>query len=121
MTKGHIIYKESSKGIRVLKIVGSFTKETIPDLRKICYKVGSDVETEAVLLDLGKTTKIDTSAFACVVGFIRDHMKHGINICVVSLKKGEKKLAEILKVDKAIRQFGTTDEAIEAITKERGF
>ncbi|NQU73186.1 MAG: STAS domain-containing protein [Candidatus Omnitrophica bacterium] len=118
MTSGRIDNTKNVAGVSVLKITGAFTKDTIPDLQKICHEVGRGQDTKGVLLDFQGVSEIDTSAFACVVNFVKAHATHGVNIGLINLKAQEKVLAEILKVNSAIRIFDKESEAIAMLSKD---
>jgi anti-anti-sigma regulatory factor len=116
MANGHIHMTKNVNGVKALKITGAFTKDTIPDLQKICYSFAKDQLTKGVLLDFQEVTEIDTAAFACIIGFIKDHIPQGVKIGVINLKTQEKMLAELLKVDKVIHEFQNESEAIDALS-----
>jgi len=120
VTSGRIDNTKNIAGVSVLKITGAFTKDTIPYLQKICHEAGRDQNTKGVLLDFQGVSEIDTSAFACVVNFVKTHVSQGVNIGLINLKAQEKVLAEILKVNNAIRIFKKESEAIAALSNRRG-
>lgn len=116
MHTGHIYVEKNVKGINILKIKGHFTKDTVPEMQKICYGAGKENDVKGVLLDFAEVASIDTSAFACMIKFIKDHMEHGIGIGVVNFRSKERMLAEVLKIDSAIRAFESEEEAVRELS-----
>ena len=107
---------EDVQGVRILKITGEFTSNTAPDFQKICTHIGEEPDTKGVLFDLEGVTAIDTSAFACMVDFVRKHKRDNIKIGIIHLTKIEKELLEILRLVGFIKTFKTREEAIASLS-----
>lgn len=105
---------DAGKGVRVVKISGSFTKETTPN---ICEKIKTQEKTEpikGILLDAKDISEVDTSAFACLISIIKDNVAAvGTKVAVINLKDKGKHLSEILKVDNIVNVFDTEEKALE--------
>ncbi len=107
--------KEQIDGVVILKVAGGITNDTTPELHKICEEVSSRKDMAGILLDLDEVTEIDTSAFACMIGFIKDHSPEEIKIGIINLKQKEKALIDILKIDGIINVFKDKTLAIKTL------
>jgi len=115
--KGKIDIVENNSGIIVLRVDGDFTNETTPSFQIICNKVMARKHILAVILDFEKVDKIDTSAFACMIGFIKEHKERNFILGIVNLKTYEKELMSILKIETFVHIFSSIDEAKKIIFK----
>ena len=115
--KGKIDIVENNKGIVVLRVEGNFTNETTPAFQIICNSVMTGKHILAVILDFEKVDKIDTSAFACMVSFIKEHKERNFILGIVNLKTYEKELMSMLKIETFVHIFSSIDEAKKIIFK----
>jgi anti-anti-sigma factor len=105
-------------GVKVLKASGNLKVDNTPDYYRICGTVIKDESTKAVLLDLAEVGEMDTAGFACLMNFIRGHMKEGVKIGIINLNKKENALVEILRIAPVIHVFAGESEAIEELSRE---
>lgn len=109
-----VLIRESDEIVR-LRIVGDFTNETTPQYQKVCNEVTQDHRVKGIILDFDEVTSVDTSAFACMINFIREHADKNVKIGMVHIKEEHKALLEILKLENVISYFGSKEEALLAL------
>jgi anti-anti-sigma factor len=86
-----------------LSIIGDFDSTTTPLIHECCKKVQKDDDLKKVVLDFDRVNRVDTTAFACIINFMKEHVKSDVQIFVVNLHDPEKNLLEILKIEKIIK------------------
>ncbi|MFC1806977.1 STAS domain-containing protein [Candidatus Omnitrophota bacterium] len=118
MKKGEIRYASDMDDVKILEVAGYFTKDTTPDLQRVCYQLSDDENVRAVLIDFESVTHIDSSAFACMINFIRDHAKKDVAIGVVNLRYQDQALMDILKINPIINTYQDRAEAVSALSKQ---
>ncbi|MGB2600360.1 MAG: STAS domain-containing protein [Candidatus Omnitrophota bacterium] len=116
--KSRVEQVKDIEGIKVLKALGNLKVDNTPEYYRICNTVIRDEGTKAILLDLAEVEEMDTAGFACLMNFIREHMKEGIKIGIINLNRKEKALVEILRIAPAIHLFTSESEAIEELSRE---
>ena len=87
----------------LVKIVGSFDATTTPILNKHCRRIAKDATVNKIVLDFQNVTHIDTSAFACMVGFMQEHLKERTELYLKNLNDTQKSHIEILKLSKIVK------------------
>ena len=87
----------------LMTISGDFNNSTTPYLQKVCKKVITNKEVEKVVLDFKNVRKIDTSAFACILNFMKEYIREEKDICATNVSKLKKDYLKMLKLDKTIR------------------
>lgn len=97
----NIVIKKDGEDV-IMSIIGDFDGSTTPLVHECCKKI-SKIGINKVTLDFGKATHVDTTAFACIVSFIKEHAGQKTEISVTNLHDPEKRLLEMLKVEKMIR------------------
>jgi anti-anti-sigma factor len=103
------ICKNSNVAIRknggevTLSIIGDFDSTTTPLVHECCKKVQKDGDLKKVVLDFDRANRVDTTAFACIISFIKEHVRSDVQIFVANLHAPEKNLLEILKLEKMIK------------------
>ena len=105
--------------IEVLKITGNFTSETTPMFQSVCRNVVANKSIKGVLLDFEGVRDIDTSAFACMVDFIKEHNRRNVKIGIINLKMHEEKLMDILRLSDFISTFNSVDEAVSKFKEDK--
>jgi anti-anti-sigma factor len=85
-----------------ISIAGDFNSSTTPAIHRCCKEITKSGMVERVVIDFDKARHVDSTAFACIISFIKEHLKD-IEIRVVNLHDPEKNLLEILKVEKIIK------------------
>ena len=115
--KGTLVSTKTPEGLVVLNIIGDFTNETTPQYQKICNEVIQDHQVKGIILDFNQVATIDTSAFACMINFIKEHAEKNVRIGIIYIKDQHKALLEILKLEKQIFYYGSKEEAISELTK----
>ncbi|MEI8344713.1 MAG: STAS domain-containing protein [Candidatus Omnitrophota bacterium] len=86
-----------------LKISGVFNKSTTPQIQQCCKLLDKKLMVKKVVLDFDRVSEVDTSAFACIIGFMKQHLNSGAQIYVSRLKDPAKELLRILKIEKIVR------------------
>ena len=84
-------------------IIGNFDGTTTPLVHKCCKKIQKSGDVTRVIIDFSRATHVDTTAFACVISFIKEHIGTKAEIFVSNLHDPEKNLLQILKVEKLIK------------------
>ena len=107
------------KNIQILKILKPFTKETTPAINKICNRISRNHNVKILLLDFTKTAEIHTTAFACMVNFLKRHSDAGIKIGLINLNKTERELLKLLSSEKIMHTFKSQKQAIDFFTKKQ--
>lgn len=87
----------------VMHIIGDFDNSTTPIVHECCKKIQRAADLKKIVLDFDKAARVDTSAFACIINFIKEHIGSGTEIFVSNLHDPEEKLIELLKVEKLIK------------------
>lgn len=85
-----------------LKISGNFDATTTPELKKICDNIADDQRVRNVVIDFSNVKRVDSSAFACMLGFMKQHQSK-LKVSVINLKTLEKSYVKILKLENWIK------------------
>jgi anti-anti-sigma factor len=107
--------QEQINGVVVVRVTGEINNSTTPDLHKICDKVSSQNDVAGILLDLDEVTSIDTSAFACMINFLKEHSPEDIKVGIINLKQQDKALMDLLKISGIINVFKNKEEALREL------
>ena len=102
-------------GVRVVRLAGDFNKDTTPGICN-CVKSAAK-EIKGVLLDFGDVDNIDSTAFACMVDVIKEHIKDGVGVGVINLPHDGTSLVEVLKIGTVIHTFDNEEEGVEFLLK----
>ena len=86
-----------------IKITGSFDAATTPAISNQCQRMAGDKAIRKIVLDFKEVSRIDTSAFACAIGFMAEHLKKGIEVYFMNLADAHKKYISLLKLSKAFK------------------
>jgi anti-anti-sigma factor len=103
------ICKNSNVAVRkngseiTLSIIGDFDSATTPLVHECCKKVQKEGDVKKIVLDFDLAKRVDTTAFACIINFIKEHIGSDAQIFVSNLHDPEKNLLEILKIEKMIK------------------
>ena len=106
-----------AKHIKSLCISGDFTKDTTPQLQKVCNEISSEKNLKGIILDFKGVTKIDSAAFACMIDFMKQHMSKNLKISLINTKKQENAFMEILKIESFIKSFNSESKAVAYLSK----
>jgi len=87
----------------VVHIIGEFVGTTTPIIYECCKKVQKSAHVRKVTLDFAQATRVDTTAFACIVSFIKANLGTAKEILVTNLHDPEKNLLKMLKIEKIVR------------------
>lgn len=115
MPTGSLKIKDNINGIQFIKISGSFTKETIPGFSETCSSIGKNKSLKALIFDFQDIEKIDTSAFACMINFVNEHISKEIKIGIIHLSESEKVFIDIHKINNLIYIYPDKKTAIKNI------
>jgi len=102
MDKEKVIVSKNDETMTV-KIIGNFDATTTPVLNTHCKRIAHDKTVKTIVLDFQDVTHIDTTAFACMVGFMQEHLKEGVELYLKNLNDTQKSHIEILKLSKIIK------------------
>ncbi|MFA5146623.1 MAG: STAS domain-containing protein [Candidatus Omnitrophota bacterium] len=94
---------QKKDGEVVIKIIGDFDSSTTPSIQKCCKKIKENGDAGKIILDFARAVRVDTTAFACIINFIKEHIGSGTEIFVTNLHDPEERLMDILKVEKLIK------------------
>jgi len=86
----------------IMSIIGDFVGATTPLVHECCKKVQKSGDVKKIILDFSRAGRVDTTAFACIVSFIKANLGTSIEIVVTNLHDPEKSLLHMLKVEKII-------------------
>ncbi len=85
-----------------ISFLGDFDNSTTPLVQQCCAKVKQDDSLKRIILDFKNAKRVDTSAFACVINYIKQHKGSKTEVVVTDLHQPAKDLIEILKIEKII-------------------
>ena len=102
MGEGKVIVSKNDDTMNV-KVIGNFDATTTPILNEHCKLIARDKTVKNIVLDFQDVTHIDTSAFACVVGFMQEHLKEGVGVSLKNLNDTHKNHIEILNLSKIVK------------------
>jgi len=106
-------------GVKIFKVAGNFNLTTTPHICRLCDDlVKGKEEVKGILLDFENVGEVDTTAFACMINFIRHHMNEGVKVGIIHYNKKVKDLMVILKIDKLIPTFVDEKEAIDRLSHD---
>ncbi len=87
----------------VLFILGDFTSATTPKVHECCKTLKKDERIKRILIDLKDAKRVDTSAFACIISYIKEHLASGTVIAVTHLSRPAQELLQLLKIENIIQ------------------
>ncbi|MDD4956501.1 MAG: STAS domain-containing protein [Candidatus Omnitrophica bacterium] len=114
--KGRMENVGEKSGVRIMKVIGDFTAYTTPDFQHVCRKVDKSANLKGLAIDMKDLSRIDTSAFACMMNFIKENMADGLKIGIFNAGEKEKNMMELLGIGDAIRIYDSMEEAVEAMS-----
>ena len=94
---------QKNNGEVVMHIIGNFDSSTTHLIHNCCKKIQKHKDVKRIVLNFNRAGRVDTSAFACVINFIKEHIGSGVEIFVTHLHDPEENLIHILKVEKLIK------------------
>lgn len=89
--------------VLTVSISGNFDSSTTPLIHECCKKVQNRKGVRKIVLDFEKVTRADTTAFACIISFIKEHMGSAVEISVANLHEPQEELLRMLKIEKIVR------------------
>ncbi|MBP7056680.1 MAG: STAS domain-containing protein [Candidatus Omnitrophica bacterium] len=101
-SNSNVTIKMSGREV-TLHIIGDFDGSTTHIVHQCCKKIQDKGKIDKVILDFSKAGRVDTSAFACIINFIKEHVGSGTGIFVTNLRSTEEKLLQMLRVEKLIK------------------
>lgn len=87
----------------VLHLSGDFDKESTPQVHACCEAIGERVPVKRIVLDFREAGRVDTSAFACILSYIRKHKGEETEIVVTNLSDQATDLIRMLRLESIIR------------------
>ena len=109
MSNEHNICSNSNVTIRktsgevTIHITGDFDSSTTPTIHRCCKEITKSGRVERIVIDFDKAKHVDSTAFACIISFIKEHLGDDTGIRVANLHDPEKNLLDILKVERIIK------------------
>ncbi|MDD5439178.1 MAG: STAS domain-containing protein [Candidatus Omnitrophica bacterium] len=103
LCKNDNVTVRNNDGTVTITIAGNFNGSTTPPIYACCKKIPKSNAIKKIVIDFDKATHVDTAAFACVISYIKEHLSTSQAIFVANLHDPEKKLIELLKVEKIIK------------------
>ena len=88
----------------VMSIIGDFVGSTTPAVHECCKKVQKSGDIKKIILDFSRAGRVDTTAFACIISFIKANLGTSTEITVTNLRDPEKNLLHMLKVENIIHE-----------------
>jgi len=86
----------------IIHILGDFNYVTTPLVHKCCKTIKKDDDIKRIILDFKNAGKVDTSAFACLINYIKQNKGSLTKIVATNLHQFEIELLRILKIEKII-------------------
>ncbi|GEM_PF-3737731 len=86
----------------IIYIVGDFDNATTPMVHECCKTIQKDDGAKRIVLDLKDAGRVDSSAFACIINYIKEHKGSAAEISVANLPDRAAELLHILKIEKII-------------------
>lgn len=109
--------KESVEGgIDVLTLGGEIDLHYAPVLRTL-LRGKVDDHCAALILDLQEVSFIDSAGLAAIIEYFRDAAGHRGVLCLTGLNETLRTVFEIVRLDKVIPIYPSTDAAREAIAR----
>ncbi len=105
-------------GINALLLEGEIDLHYAPVLRALLQgKVAA--RCPALLVDLQRVSFIDSSGLAAMIEYFRDAGEYGGVLCLTGMNPSLKTIFEIVRLDKVIPIFESTEEAKRALAEGR--
>lgn len=110
--KGYVDSIIDVDGIKIIKLSGNFAIDSTPRICSSIEVLGKRGTIRGVLIDFEKVSRVDTTAFACLVSLVKNLFKGEQRIAIINLKCQERELMKILKIDPLLRAFSRKGDAM---------
>jgi anti-anti-sigma factor len=108
---------DTEGNIKIYRLNGSFNRDTTPHFQKVCNDISRDKKVHAVIMDFKGVTDIDSAAFACLLEFVKEHVKSGLKVGLINVNAMEEDLIDILKIRSIMHLYKSEKEALEDLSK----
>jgi anti-sigma B factor antagonist len=105
---------QSSNGLLVVEVAGEIDLFTAPDLKSAITE-GLDAGSEKVVIDLTKTTFLDSTALGVLIGTVKRLRDNDGSMTIVNTDQNIAKTFEITGLDQILKIYATRDEAVAAL------
>lgn len=105
---------QSSNGLLVVEVAGEIDLFTAPEL-KAAITEGLDAGSEQVVIDLSKTTFLDSTALGVLIGTVKRLRDNDGSMTIVNSDQNIAKTFEITGLDQILKIYPTRDEAVAAL------
>lgn len=114
MTVDFAVTPQSDDGLLVVEVSGEVDLFTAPDL-KSAITDGIDAGSEKVVVDLSKTTFLDSTALGVLIGAVKRLRANGGSLTIVNTDENIAKTFEITGLDQIFSIHTTRDAAVAAL------
>jgi anti-anti-sigma factor len=85
-----------------IKVIGDFDSATTPSIHECCKKIAKEPVVKSITINFEKVKRMDTSAVACMIDFLKEKITRNIKIYATNLQESEKRIIKLLNVEKII-------------------
>ncbi|MBF0217477.1 MAG: STAS domain-containing protein [Candidatus Omnitrophica bacterium] len=114
---GYVQDREIVDGVMMIRIAGVFTKETTPNICRQVKVSSGKHKIKGIILDFKGVTGVDSSAFACLISVMKDHLKKGLKVGAINLNKEAKAIVEVLRIKSVVCSYKCEETALKAMAK----
>ena len=114
MTVDFAVTPQSDDGLLVVEVSGEVDLFTAPDL-KSAITDGIDAGSEKVVVDLSRTTFLDSTALGVLIGAVKRLRANGGSLTIVNTDENIAKTFEITGLDQIFSIHKTRDAAVAAL------
>ena len=105
---------QSTDDILVVEVAGEIDLFTAPEL-KAAITEGLDDGSEKVVIDLTRTTFLDSTALGVLIGTVKRLRDNDGSMTIVNSDRNIAKTLEITGLDQILKIYPTRDEAVAAL------
>ena len=105
---------QSTNGLLVVEVAGEIDLFTAPEL-KAAISEGLDAGSEKVVIDLTKTTFLDSTALGVLIGTVKRLRDNDGSMTIVNSDQNIAKTFEITGLDQILQIYPTRDQAVAAL------
>lgn len=104
----------TDRNVAIFTLEGEIDLHSAPSLRAL-FQAKAKAATPALVLDLSAVPYIDSTGLAAIIEYFRDACGFSGIFCLAGLNDQLKSIFQIVRLDKAIPEFETAREAVDAI------
>jgi anti-sigma B factor antagonist len=99
-------------GVRIVEVDGEVDLFNAPDLKRTLNSV-VDSGGRALLVDLSRTTFIDSTALGVLIGVVKRLRPEGGELAIVCPDPSLRKVFEVTRLDRAFELFDSVEAALD--------